>query len=274
MVPISRLYLLELLIRLLDSSQPLLSNTQIALQREKSKASSDMNKMADDSDSNTTSTDAESDSSSGIGDSIASSPSPESSDHLQKRQHTDTIMTDVSSGKSTTHTAEMVTTRILVFTKDNEDAMRLSHLIPAMHPSYAQIIGTLTKASSSAGRRTLAAFKSGKVKVLIASDRASRGLDVHDLTDVVSYDMPHSLTSYVHRVGRTARAGKPGSAWTFFIDSEARWFWNSIARGHEIRRSHATVERMKIDSQSFDDKKGIYERALRSLKTAVHGTEK
>ncbi len=58
-------------------------------------------------------------------------------------------------------------------------------------------------------------FKSGKVRVLVATDVAARGLDVTDVTHVINYQLPSSLDSYIHRIGRTGRAGKSGKAYTF-----------------------------------------------------------
>ena len=77
---------------------------------------------------------------------------------------------------------------------------------------------------SSASRKTLTAYRQGKISIIIATDRASRGLDLPSLSHVVNYDVPSSITTYVHRVGRTARAGKEGSAWTLVAHREGRWF--------------------------------------------------
>jgi len=162
--------------------------------------------------------------------------------------------------------------RVLVFTNSNEDAMRLSHILSSMRPELASRMGTLTKTSSRVGRKTLSAFKARKIVLLIASDRASRGLDVPDLTDVISYDMPRDQTLYVHRVGRTARAGRSGTAWSLFTKSEGRWFWNSIARAQEIRRPAGAVERWNMVLSESDDVRTRYDAALESLKTAVLGT--
>jgi len=59
-------------------------------------------------------------------------------------------------------------------------------------------------------------FKQGKSSLLIATDVAARGLDIDDIRMVVNFDMPKEMDSYVHRIGRTGRAGKTGTAVTFF----------------------------------------------------------
>lgn len=163
--------------------------------------------------------------------------------------------------------------KVLIFTKDSENASRLSHLLAMLEPSYADVIGTLTKSSAtSAGRKTLATFRSGKTTILIASDRASRGLDVPDLTHVVNYDIPRSITAYVHRVGRTARAGEDGEAWTLFTDSEGKWFWNAIARAPEIRRGGRKVQRLRPEANAVTkDMRSAYEGALTKLRLVVEG---
>ncbi|KAF2431417.1 P-loop containing nucleoside triphosphate hydrolase protein [Tothia fuscella] len=161
---------------------------------------------------------------------------------------------------------------VLIFTRDNESATRLKHLLSILHPPLQSVTETLTKSSATSdGRKTLKAFQSGRIKILIASDRASRGLDVADLTHVVNYDMPRSVTSYIHRVGRTARAGKPGKAWTLFTRRESK-FWKTITGGSEVQRGGRSVERVKIDIDQLDDaKRGEYQEALEKLHSAVQG---
>ncbi|XP_026817783.1 probable ATP-dependent RNA helicase DDX43 [Rhopalosiphum maidis] len=66
--------------------------------------------------------------------------------------------------------------------------------------------------------RSLADMRKGVVSILIATDVASRGIDIHDITVVINYDFPTNIEEYVHRVGRTGRAGKTGSAYTLFSD--------------------------------------------------------
>jgi len=63
--------------------------------------------------------------------------------------------------------------------------------------------------------RIIKSFKNGELDVLIATDVASRGLDVNNITHVINYDMPQSYDDYIHRIGRTGRAGKKGFALTF-----------------------------------------------------------
>lgn len=65
-------------------------------------------------------------------------------------------------------------------------------------------------------------FKSGDVKILIATDLASRGLDVDDVTHVYNYDFPRNIEEYVHRVGRTGRAGKTGISTTLMTQSDRK----------------------------------------------------
>jgi ATP-dependent RNA helicase DDX5/DBP2 len=59
-------------------------------------------------------------------------------------------------------------------------------------------------------------FKEGRSHILVATDVASRGLDVKDIKNVINYDLPHQIEDYVHRIGRTGRAGAAGSAFSFF----------------------------------------------------------
>ncbi|MEA1982382.1 MAG: DEAD/DEAH box helicase, partial [Campylobacterota bacterium] len=76
---------------------------------------------------------------------------------------------------------------------------------------------------------TLMAFKEGKVKVLFATDIAARGLDIEDIECVVNYDLPRSPADYIHRIGRTARAGKSGNAISF-IDYESMQHFKLIEK--------------------------------------------
>ena len=69
--------------------------------------------------------------------------------------------------------------------------------------------------SQSQRQRALASFKEGRQQVLVATDVAARGIDVADVSHVINYDLPTTYEDYVHRIGRTGRAGKQGRALTF-----------------------------------------------------------
>ncbi|KAI9763649.1 MAG: ATP-dependent RNA helicase dbp6 [Geoglossum simile] len=163
---------------------------------------------------------------------------------------------------------------VLIFTKSNESAIRLSRLLSLLHPPLASRIGTLTGSIPSATRRKmLAAFRANKLPVLLASDLVARGLDVENVTYIVNYDLPKSIKGYVHRVGRTARAGRKGEAWTLVTQKEARWFWNEIGNGTGIRRNggkKVARVRLDIDALGLGGQKR-YEEALGTLKSEVRG---
>jgi len=78
--------------------------------------------------------------------------------------------------------------------------------------------------SQNLRERILNKFKKKRITVLVATDVAARGIDVNDLTHVINYALPHDPESYVHRIGRTGRAGKTGNAITFITPSEYRRF--------------------------------------------------
>ena len=156
----------------------------------------------------------------------------------------------------------------LIFTESNEQVVRLARLLTLLRPSWQ--IGTLTKSTAgTSGRKTLAAFRKRKLSILIASDRASRGLDIPDLAQVVNYDMPKSATSYVHRVGRTARAGKEGTAITLVLHSQGKWFWkdgSGIAKSEMLGRGPGKrVVRRNLVLDVSEEGRERYERALQTL---------
>jgi ATP-dependent RNA helicase DDX51/DBP6 len=108
---------------------------------------------------------------------------------------------------------------VLIFTNSNEAALRLGRLIKLMDPDIS--IGTLTSTMPAVDRKkTLRDFQLKKLSAVVASDLVSRGLDIPSLAHVVNYDFPTTMEKYIHRVGRTARAGKGGKAWTLHTAKE------------------------------------------------------
>ena len=74
--------------------------------------------------------------------------------------------------------------------------------------------------SQSQRREALEGFRGGRYRILVATDIAARGIDVADIQRVINYDLPHTVEDYVHRVGRTARAGADGHASSFAAPEE------------------------------------------------------
>ncbi len=101
---------------------------------------------------------------------------------------------------------------VLVFTRTKMRARILTRQLISINHKVAEIHADRTQAQR---RTALAGFKSGKYRILVATDVAARGIDVNDIKLVVNFDLPDDSESYVHRIGRTARAGKDGHAITF-----------------------------------------------------------
>jgi ATP-dependent RNA helicase RhlE len=101
--------------------------------------------------------------------------------------------------------------RVLVFTRTRRGAERLSHILMARDHSANRIHADRTQPQREAALR---AFKDGRTRVLVATDIAARGLDVDSVSHVINYDVPAAPEDYVHRVGRTGRAGNTGQAIT------------------------------------------------------------
>ncbi len=108
--------------------------------------------------------------------------------------------------------------RGIVFTRTKHGANRLVKQLGQSNLSAAAIHGNK---SQGARTKALAGFKDGTIPILVATDIASRGIDVEGITHVFNYDLPNEPESYVHRIGRTARAGRSGIAYAFCDDSES-----------------------------------------------------
>jgi ATP-dependent RNA helicase RhlE len=145
---------------------------------------------------------------------------------------------------------ERITQKVLFVGKKDKDALLLSVLSdPAAHKVLVftqmkhaanRVVQKLDSAgirsnaihgnkSQDARTKALASFKRGRCRVLVATDVAARGLDVDDITHVINYDLPMEAETYVHRIGRTARAGATGDAISF-CSAEDRAYLRAIER--------------------------------------------
>lgn len=105
----------------------------------------------------------------------------------------------------------------IVFTRTKRGANQVAERLKQSGVNSAAIHGNK---SQSARQRALGAFKSRNIRVLVATDLAARGIDIDGVTHVINYDLPHEPESYVHRIGRTGRAGASGMALSFCSSAE------------------------------------------------------
>jgi ATP-dependent RNA helicase RhlE len=101
---------------------------------------------------------------------------------------------------------------VLVFSRTKHGADSISKVLQKAGIDSAAIHGDKSQGQR---QKALADFKAGKVKVMVATDIAARGIDIKELGMVINYDMPDVVETYVHRIGRTGRAGATGAALTF-----------------------------------------------------------
>lgn len=116
--------------------------------------------------------------------------------------------------------------QVLVFTRTKHGANRLSKRLDQSGIQSSAIHGDK---SQGARTRALQGFKDGKIRVLVATDIAARGLDIAQLPHVINYEIPNIPEDYVHRIGRTGRAGKEGEA-VSLVCNEERPFFSAIEK--------------------------------------------
>ena len=138
--------------------------------------------------------------------------------------------------------------RVLVFTRTKHGANRIAKILSKKRIRTEAIHGNKSQA---ARMQALNKFRSGHVRVLVATDVASRGLDVDGITHVINYELPKEAESYVHRIGRTARAGAKGIALSF-CDAEERGYLRMIER--TINQSVTVDKEHAFHSESIASK--------------------
>jgi ATP-dependent RNA helicase RhlE len=149
--------------------------------------------------------------------------------------------------------------RALVFTRTKHGADKVVRALAKANITASAIHGNK---SQNQRERVLAAFRTGQIRILIATDIAARGIDVDGISHVINYDLPNIPESYVHRIGRTARAGADGIAISF-CDGEERAFLRDIEK--LIRMSIPATRRDSIrgnsmvpdEHQSVGDSSGV-----------------
>ena len=122
--------------------------------------------------------------------------------------------------------ADSAMARVIVFTRTKHGANKVAEHLERSGIGTAAIHGNK---SQTARQGALEAFRAGKLRVLVATDIAARGIDIDGVSHVVNFELPNVPENYVHRIGRTARAGKDGIAISF-CDSEERAYLRDIER--------------------------------------------
>ncbi|KAL4806713.1 P-loop containing nucleoside triphosphate hydrolase protein [Aspergillus unguis] len=277
------LYLLRLLLDNIKLAVPSAKRTKPSVSvsdETSSEGTSSDDTSSDDTSSDDTSSDDSSAEEFSSEESESDSESDESDDSSSSESSESSSESEESDAEEPSHPPSRQPQRktVLIFTKSSESASRLSRLLALLEPSLSNLIGTIIKSNkSSASRKTLSAYRQNKLSIIIATDRASRGLDLQGLNHVINYDVPASVTTYVHRVGRTARAGKEGSAWTLVAHREGRWFNNEIEKGADGKITRAAkLERVPIKLNNMKEVKSRYASALDVLEEEVKavGTKK
>jgi ATP-dependent RNA helicase RhlE len=125
--------------------------------------------------------------------------------------------------------------RVIIFTRTKHGANRVARFLDQLGISADAIHGNK---SQNARQKALKAFQAGDIRALVATDVAARGIDVDDITHVINFELPNETESYVHRIGRTARAGATGVALSF-CDHEERPYLRDIEK---LIRQEITVK--------------------------------
>jgi ATP-dependent RNA helicase RhlE len=154
--------------------------------------------------------------------------------------------------------------KALVFTRTKRRANRLSEQLSKDGISADSIH---SNKSQNARQRALADFDRGRVKVLVATDIVARGIDVDGITHVINYELPNEAESYVHRIGRTARAGADGVALSF-CDTDELALLGSIEK--LTRNSLPAMEDHRFHSSSIALLRGLYSGSAKKRTTACN----
>ena len=128
---------------------------------------------------------------------------------------------------------------VLIFSRTKHNADKIVKILGKAGIGSQAIHGNKSQA---ARQSALGNFKSGKTRVMVATDIASRGIDINELPLVINYDLPDVPETYVHRIGRTGRAGNAGTALTF-CSQEERKLINDIQKltGKKLNRADFTI---------------------------------
>lgn len=153
--------------------------------------------------------------------------------------------------------------RTICFTKSREATEKLTLLLQKCSPDkFAKIAAFSGDLIAAKRQEILNHFNDGLLDLLICSDGAARGLDLQQVGAVINYDIPIHAKTYIHRVGRTARAGQKGRAFSLLESREAHHFKQMLSQG---RSGKAPVKKLKLKIDQLDKDRARFEQALAEL---------
>lgn len=150
----------------------------------------------------------------------------------------------------------------LCFTNSREGAHRLYLLVKLF--GGVEVAEFSSRLSPSERKKTLKDFEQGKIPLLICTDAAARGIDINGVKCVINYDAPQYIRTYIHRVGRTARAGKAGLAFTFLLKVQETRFLQMVSDA-----GSPGIKRQLVQPGSLKGMEARYEQTLAELGKAV-----
>ncbi|KAL6282680.1 hypothetical protein ACE6H2_013609 [Prunus campanulata] len=154
--------------------------------------------------------------------------------------------------------------KCIIFTSSVESTHRLCTLLNSFDNLPFKIKEYSGLQRQSVRSKTLKAFRKGDIQVLVSSDAMTRGMDVEGVRNVINYDMPAYIKTYIHRAGRTARAGQTGCCFTLLREDEVKRF-NKLLRKAE----NNSCSKYSVPSSYIEPLHSVYESALEKLKETV-----
>ncbi|KAK0416154.1 hypothetical protein QR680_012319 [Steinernema hermaphroditum] len=155
--------------------------------------------------------------------------------------------------------------KVLVFANQKMASFRLSVLLKSLFGESCTVEEFSSNLYGSRRRKTINRFVQGKTRVLICSDAVSRGIDLENVDCVVNYDKPHDERLFIHRAGRTARAGRKGELVSLFTKDERMEMRKMLTKAN----CWNNVDESKVEDEDLDEFKEQYRKALGELKKAL-----
>lgn len=158
---------------------------------------------------------------------------------------------------------------VLIFTKSNESSIRLTKLLELLMKQFHQSLNiqflNSTNNSNQVRSRILKQFDSGDINILVVTDLIARGVDILTIQDVINYDIPKSSREYIHRSGRTARAGNSGNVYNLvFGKGEFKWY-NKLMKEIYRKKEIELIEESFIEDGDDD----LYKKCLEELQEII-----